>query len=305
MVDFSVVVPVHNSEETLDELFSRLFTVFNDLRSSFEVIFVEDGGSDYSWSVLKQLKRQFPDLITAIKLSKNFGQHNATMCGFAFAKGDKIITIDDDLQNPPEEIKKLIETYKENNSDVTYGIYTKKQHTFARNVLSKGVKKTSKVFRKGIDKGSSFRIINHEIAKKIPDHNVGFIFIDEILQWYTNRISFVEVEHEKRRHNKSGYSLRELFKMASDLTYYYTNIPLKLMVYGGMIISVLSFVLAMKFVVQKIFFDVPPGYTSVIVAILFSTGIIVFSLGIIGGYLSRIQTVQNKKPPFQIEELLD
>ncbi|MBC8321178.1 MAG: glycosyltransferase family 2 protein [Bacteroidetes bacterium] len=305
MVDFSVVVPVHNSEETIKELYSRLVAEFNDLGSSFEVIFVEDGSEDNSWNVLKKLKQEFPNLITAIKLNKNFGQHNATMCGFTFAKGEMIITIDDDLQNPPEEIKKLVETCQKNNSDITYGIYTKKQHNFARNVLSNGAKKSSKYFMKGMGKGSSFRLINHKIVRRILDHNISFIFIDEVLQWYTNNISFVDVEHKKRQYNKSGYSPLKLFNLASDLTYYYTNIPLKLMVYGGMIISVLSFLLALQFVIQKIFYNVPLGYTSVIVAILFSTSIIVFSLGVIGGYLSRIQLVQNKKPPFHIEELLD
>jgi len=305
MIDFSVVVPVHNSEETLEELFSRLSTVFNELGNTFEVIFVEDGGKDNSWNIIKKLKQEFPDLIIAAKLNKNFGQHNATMCGFTFAKGDKIITIDDDLQNPPEEIRKLLNKYQENNSDITYGIYSKKQHNFARNVMSRTVKKSSKVFMKGSGKGSSFRMIDHKIVKKILDHNISFIFIDEVLQWYTDNISFVEVEHKKRKHNTSGYDSRKLFNLAADLTYYYTNIPLKLMVYGGLIISVLSFALAIKYVVQKLFYDVPAGYTSVIVAILFSTGIIVFSLGVIGGYLSRIQLVQNKKPPFHIEELLD
>lgn len=305
MIDFSVVVPVYNSEETLEKLFSRLVVVFGEIGSSFEVIFVEDGGKDDSWNVIKKLKHEFPDLVKAIKLNKNFGQHNATMCGFTFAKGDKIITIDDDLQNPPEEIKKLFEAYQQNDSDITYGIYSKKQHTIVRNVLSKSAKKSSKLLLKGIGKGSSFRIINHKIVKRILDHNINFIFIDEVLQWYTSKISFVIVEHRKRKHNKSGYSAGKLFSLASNLTYYYTNIPLKLMVYGGMIISLLSFILALKFIIQKMFFDVPPGYTSIIAGILFSTGIIVFSLGIIGGYLSRIQTVQNKKPPFHIEELLD
>ncbi|MFK5857646.1 MAG: glycosyltransferase family 2 protein [Bacteroidota bacterium] len=304
MIDFSVIVPVHNSEETLDELFSRLVAVFNGLGNNFEVIFVEDGGTDNSWEVIKKLKNKFPELIKAIKLNKNFGQHNATMCGFTFAKGDKIITIDDDLQNPPEEIPKLIESYISNNCDVAYGIYSKKQHTFARNVLSKGVKKSSKVFMKGTGKGSSFRIIDHKIINKILDHNISFIFIDEVLLWYTNRISFVDVDHKKRQYNKSGYSSGKLFNLGTDLIYYYTNIPLKLMVYGGMIISVLSFILGIKYFIQKLFYDVPAGYTSIIVAVLFSTGIIVFSLGIIGGYLSRIQLVQNKKPPFHIEEML-
>jgi len=305
MINFSVVVPVHNSEETLEKLFLRLKTVFKELGNTFEVIFVEDGSKDNSWKVLKKLKHEFSDLVVAIKLNKNFGQHNATMCGFTFAKGNSIITIDDDLQNPPEEIKKLISAFNDNRSDVTYGIYTKKQHTFARNIMSKSVKKTSKIFMNGSGKGSSFRIINNNIVKKILNHNVSFVFIDEVLQWYTGNISFVEVDHKKRQNNNSGYSTRKLFSLATNLTYYYTNIPLKLMVYGGLIISTLSFLLAMKFVIQKIFYDVPLGYTSVIVAVLFSTSIIVFSLGVIGGYLSRIQSVQNKKPPFHIEELLD
>ncbi len=304
MLDYSVVVPVHNSDETLEELFLRLSAVFTKLGNSFEVIFVEDGSIDNSWEILTKIKHEFPELTKIIKLNKNFGQHNATMCGFTFAKGDKIITIDDDLQNPPEEIPKLIASHKSNSSDVTYGIYSKKQHTFARNIMSKGVQKSSKVFMKGKGKGSSFRIINIKIIKKILDHNISFIFIDEVLQWYTNKISFVDVEHKKRMYNKSGYSSIKLFNIGANLIYYYTNIPLKLMVYGGMIISVLSFILGIKYFIQKLFYDVPAGYTSIIVAVLFSTGIIVFSLGIIGGYLSRIQLVQNKKPPFHIEEML-
>jgi polyisoprenyl-phosphate glycosyltransferase len=305
MIDFSVVVPVHNSEETLVELFERLSAVFNELDSKFEVIFVDDGSIDDSWSVLRSLKNDYPGFINAIKLNKNFGQHNATMCGFSFARGNKIITIDDDLQNPPEEIHKLIKANISYNSDITYGIYNKKQHDFARNVMSRGVKKTNKIFMKGMGKGSSFRIIDSEIVKKLLNHNITFIFIDEVIQWYTRKISFVDVEHQKRKFNKSGYSSLKLFKLASDLTFFYTNIPLKLMVYGGMTISFLSFILALKFIIQKLFYDVPLGYTSVIVAVLFSTSIIVFSLGVIGGYLSRAQMVQNKKPQFHIEELLD
>jgi len=304
MLDYSVVVPVHNSEEALEELFFRLCATFNKLGSSFEVIFVEDGSIDNSWGILNKIKQKFPELTKAVKLNKNFGQHNATMCGFTFAVGNQVITIDDDLQNPPEEITKLIATHKENGSDVTYGIYSKKQHTFARNIMSKGVKKSSKIFMKGTGKGSSFRLIDNIIIKKILDHNISFIFIDEVLQWYTSKISFVNVEHKKRKYNKSGYSSMGLFNLGSNLIYYYTNIPLKLMVYGGMIISMLSFVLAIKYFIQKLFYDVPAGYTSIIVAVLFSTGIIVFSLGIIGGYLSRIQLVQNKKPPFHIEEVI-
>ena len=305
MIDYSIVVPVYNSEKALPKLYSGLNKVMNDLNSSFEVIFVEDCGLDNSWEVIKDIKSKNEETVRAVRLNKNFGQHNATMCGFVFAKGERIITIDDDLQNPPEEIKKLVLTFEANNSDITYGIYSKKQHDFARNAMSSAVKKTNKVLLKGTDRGSSFRLMSRRLIDKILDHNITFIFIDEVIQWYTNKTSFVYVDNKKREFNKSGYSSLQLIKLASNLAYFYTNIPLKIMVYGGMVVSFFSFLLAMKYVLQKMFYDVPLGYTSVIVAILFSTSIIVFSLGVIGGYLSRIQIIQNKKPQFNIDEVLD
>jgi len=303
--DFSVVVPVFNSAGSLTELFNRLKAFFEGQKKSFEVIFVEDGGDDRSWEVLGKLKENFPDLVKAIKLDRNFGQHNATLCGFGFAKGNQIITIDDDLQHPPEEIIKLIQKAEIEQSVITYGIYSKKQHSFARNILSKSVKTSSKLFHNGAENGSSFRLIDRKIVQKVLDHQVSFVFIDEIIYWYTDKIAFVEVNHVKREHTKSGYNPMRLFMMAANLTYFYTNIPLKIMVYSGFITSFFSFVTAIKFIIQKIFFNVPLGYTSVIVTILFSTSIIVFSLGVIGGYLSRIQTVQNKKPPYHISKVLD
>ncbi|MDP2722970.1 MAG: glycosyltransferase family 2 protein [Bacteroidales bacterium] len=303
--DFSVVVPVYNSVDSLEELFNRLKVFFEGIGKSYEVIFVEDGGTDGSWELLKRLKESHPLLIKAIKLDRNFGQHNATLCGFEFAKGRQIVTIDDDLQNPPEEIAKLIETSDKQQNAVTYGIYTKKQHSFARNVLSKSVKTSSKYFHHGAENGSSFRLLDRKIVDQVLNHRINFVFIDEIISWYTDNIGFVFVKHVKRKHNSSGYSSIRLFKMAANLTYFYSNIPLKVMVYSGFIISFLSFLMAVKFIIQKLYYNVPLGYTSVIVTILFSTSIIVFSLGIIGGYLSRIQTIQNNKPSYHIDKVLD
>ena len=303
--DFSVVVPVYNSIDSLEELFVRLKAFFEKINKSYEIIFVDDGSKDGSWDLLKKLKANNQEIIKAIKLDRNFGQHNATLCGFGFAKGYQIITIDDDLQNPPEEITKLIEKAEQEKSAVTYGIYSKKQHSFARNILSKSVKTSSKLFHNGAENGSSFRLLSRKIVDKILNHQTSFVFIDEIVYWYTDNIAFVLVDHKKRENNQSGYNPFRLFMLAANLTYFYTNIPLKIMVYSGFIISFLSFLMAIKFIIQKIFFNVPLGYTSVIVTILFSTSIIVFSLGVIGGYLSRIQTVQNKKPPYHIYQVLD
>ncbi len=303
-VDFSVVVPVFNSENTLEELFIRIKQVFEEPGKSFEVIFVEDGGPDNSWHVLTMLKEKYPDLITAIKLNKNFGQHNATFCGFGFAQGKYIITIDDDLQNPPEEINKLIAAHEESQADLVYGIYHKKQHSVARNIASKSIKRSSKILLKRSGKGSSFRLISKSLIDDVLSHNHSFIFIDEVLNWYTDDIDFVWVDHHKRKGQKSGYTAGKLLKLSSNLMYYYTNVPLKLMVYGGLIVSVLSFLMGVQFIIKRLFFNTPLGYTSLIVTILFSTSIIVFSLGVIGGYLSRIYHIQNKKPPFSIGKIL-
>lgn len=302
---YSVVVPVYNSEDTLEELFSRTKAVFDRLGAAFEFIFVEDCGADDSWAILKKLKEDHPDMVTAIKLHRNYGQHNATICGFSFIRGEVVITIDDDLQHPPEEILKLIEEYDESDVDIVYGIFNKKQHSKLRNMGSRSIKKTSKLLLKGTGKGSSFRLIKKEIVDKLLDHNIHFVFIDQLLLWHTNDFAFIEVEHHKRRVKKSGYTAKKLFTLTTDLIYFYTNIPLKLMVYGGMVMSLIFFLLGLRFILQKWLFNVTvPGYTSTIVTILFSTGIIVFSLGIIGGYLSRIYMVQSKKPPFTIKKVL-
>ena len=301
----SVVVPVFNSEGTLEEVFSRTSQVLESMAKSFELIFVDDGSKDRSWEVLQEIKEKDPEHITAISLHQNFGQHNATVCGLTFARGDLIITLDDDLQHAPEDISKLLETLKKEDPDIVYGIFRSKKHSWLRNFWSKSIKTASKSLLKGTGKGSSFRLMKKEIVDKLLEHTVHFVFIDQLLLWHTSNIAFVEVEHHKRREKKSGYSARKLFSLATDITYFYTNIPLKLMVYGGLFVSLFFFLFGLRYILQKLFFHVSvPGYASLIVTIMFSTGIIVFSLGIIGGYLSRIYMMQNKRPTFTIKKIL-
>jgi len=303
-IDISVVIPVYNSGVILPELFSSLKTVMEGTGKSYEVIFCEDCSRDNSWEVLCQLKEKYPGIITAIQLSKNYGQHNATLCGLSFAKGELMITMDDDLQHPPEEISKLLNAYSEGDSDVVYGTFHKKAHSAIRNAGSYSVKKASRHFGKGKGKGSSFRVINRSIVDKILGHKQYFIFIDELILWYTDNIDFVLVRHDKRLHSESNYSGRKIWRLISNLVFFYTSFPLKLMIYGGMTISFITFLLGLQFIFRKIFLDLPLGYASLIVTILFSTSIIIFSLGVIGEYLSRMHQIQNKRPPFNIHKVL-
>jgi undecaprenyl-phosphate 4-deoxy-4-formamido-L-arabinose transferase len=302
-VIYSVVVPVYNSEASLRELTERLFKVMGGLEKPFEIIYVDDSSGDGSWDLLREIKAENPANTTVIRLAKNFGQHSATFCGFNFAKGENIITLDDDLQCPPEEIPKLIRKMEETDAELVYGIYDKKKHPRMRNLGSQGFKTVSSLLgRPG--EGSSFRLISSNIIQKIIIHYQNFVFIDELLHWYTDHVALTIVEHHPRKYKRSMYSTRKIWSLLGNIMIYYTTVPLKLMVYGGLLSSVFFFILSIIFAAKKIFFNVPLGYTSLIVAILFSTSLILLSLGIVGEYLSRIYMVQNKKPLYSIKKVI-
>jgi undecaprenyl-phosphate 4-deoxy-4-formamido-L-arabinose transferase len=181
-----------------------------------------------------------------------------------------------------------------------------KQHSKVRNFGSNILKKSAK--RKhdlATGQGSSFKLIKAELIKKILHHSQNFVYVDEILLWYTKYISFTKVRHEKRKFSSSTYTYGKLFRLFFNISIYYTKVPLKIMTYGGVIFSILSFIFGIRFLIRKVVFDVPLGYTSIIVTILFSTSIILFSLGVIGEYLNRIFVVQNRKPPYSIKSILE
>lgn len=305
IINYSVVIPVYNSQDTLVPLIGQTREVFLSQNLTFEIILVDDYSTDKSWEVIGKLKKEYENEIIGIKLSKNYGQHNAVFCGIVHSSGEFVITIDDDLQTPPQEIIKLIERQKETKSDVVYGIYQDKKHSWFRNWGSKTIQRLSKWLFKYAGKGSSFRIFTKQIAQNISIHKHPFTYIDEIFHWYTDNINFVNVEHQKRLHNKSGYSNWRLIKLFANILFYYTAFPLKIMTIFGFIFSIITLLVGIRYIVQKIFFNVPLGYTSLIVAILFSTSVVMMCLGIIGEYLSRIYLFQNKKPPYSISQIAE
>lgn len=301
---FSVVVPVFNSARSLEELHSGLSETFSLSGKSWEVIYVDDGSRDESWDVIGALKAADPGHVTGVRLCKNFGQHNATLCGLGLSRGQSVITLDDDLQIPPQEIIKLIETQERSGADLVYGVFGKKHHSVVRNLGSRSLKTSAKIFHGSRGEGSSFRLIRSELVGKILHHRHNFIFLDEVLGWYTDAIDFVPVEHRPRKYSGSGYTTAKLIRLFADIVLYYTMVPLKILVYGGFSLSVITFVIGVYFIVKKILYNVPLGYTSLIVTILFSTSIILFSLGVLGEYLSRIYQVQNRKPPYSVKKIV-
>jgi glycosyltransferase involved in cell wall biosynthesis len=303
IVTFSIVIPVYNSEASLYELLSGIEGVMKD--KSYEVVLVDDGSKDQSWDAIMNYKQTNSQAITAIKLSRNFGQHNAILCGLNHCKGEFVITIDDDLQHPPIEILKLIDQLNKSDSDVVYGTFEEKQHAKIRNWGSFFTKKTARLSGSPGD-GSSFRIIKRWVVDKIKEnHQHNFIFIDEIMQWYTSSISFVKVKHLPRKYGKSNYSVSQLAIMYFDILFNYTAVPLKAMTYGGLLLSALTSGIGFWFAYRKYIYHVPLGYTSIIVAIFFTASIMLFCFGIVGQYIYKLYQFQQKKPGYAIQKIVD
>jgi len=302
--NYSIVVPVYNSENTLRELFSRIKAEFGRINESFEVIFIEDCGSDKSWEKLCELKKENPDEIKIIKLAKNFGQHNAILCGFSHVNGKQVITIDDDLQIPPEEISKLIQARSDKSADVIYGIYSEKKHNFFRNFGSYLVQKIFKKIFNAKNNITSFRLLSGEMVERLKNHKENFVYIDGLLHWYTNDFAFINVNHEPRKAGKSGYGLMKLISLANNLLFNFTTLPLRWMIQIGFLFSVLSFLAAIVFIYRKIAYDVPIGYTSIIVILFFIFSILLLVIGVVGEYISRLYSVQNEKPQYSVKTII-
>lgn len=301
-ITYSVIIPAFNSNDTIFQLCEEIITTFDSIHTTFEIIIVNDGGKIATWEKINEVFNQLRCKISIIRLSRNYGQHNATLCGIQHAKGEFIITIDDDLQVPPKEMLKLINECETSKAEVVYGIFKNKKQPWVRNVGSGVIKKSGKYLMNSYGKGSSFRLFTIAIAHKILEHSQSFIYIDELLLWYTNNISFVEVEHHVHKNQKSRYTFFSLLNMSINITTNYTALPLKLITYLGLIASFFSFFLGVYFVYRKLFKNVPMGYTSIVVAVLLSASIILFSLGILGQYIYKLYQIQNKKPTFFIQQ---
>ena len=220
----SVVIPVYNSENSLSELYQRLVNSLQKITNDFEIIMVDDHSRDESYDQILQL-HQKDYRVKGIKLSKNYGQQNALICGFNYVKGDYIVTIDDDLQHKPEDIVKLYNNLIKG-YDVVYGIPEDREYSFYRKI---GSKLTNYLFNLITPKDSeirvsSFRIMTGDLVKKIIKHKDSFVYISAIILQYTNDIGNISVNHRERRYGKSNYNFLKLFFLFLKLYIYHGNL---------------------------------------------------------------------------------
>lgn len=280
-------------------LFEGIRSVMRDFSASYEVIFVEDDGSEASWQTLLELKRKNPNEVKIIKLSRNFGQNGATLCGLDQAMGNRVITIDDDLQSPPNQIADLIQEMDEKDADVVYGVYPKSKTSWVRKVGGNIIKRLFNKNQGGASIGSSFRLIKRHILERIQFHSQDHLFINQIITWYTLNIHFVEVEHHEREEGKSGYSLFKLIGISLRLILYYSSIPLKIMVF----FCILTALAILGMTIYYLYYQWDNGQQIdlFMIAVLIAMSVIAGSISVFGVYINRIYSSRVKKPNYSIK----
>jgi polyisoprenyl-phosphate glycosyltransferase len=303
-MDLSVVVPVYNSSATLRTLVERLVAVLDGLDRRYEIVFVDDGSRDDSWELLGQLQIEHPDRIVAIQLMRNFGQHNALMCGFRHAQGRLVATLDDDLQHPPEELPKLLAAIESSRFDLVYGSADRRRHRAWRNAGSWVVQFVYRtIFRTKVSI-SPFRILRRELLDAMLSYTLNYTFVDGLLAWNTQRIGEVMVEHHPRRNGRTGYSLSKLVVLALNLFTNFSLLPLQLVSLVGLAAATAGLTAGAYYLMQSFSNGISvPGYASTIVSILVLGGVQLLSLGIMGEYLGRLHLNVNRKPQYTIRHV--
>ena len=297
----SVVIPVYNSELILPELARRLESVLSKLTSNYEVVLVDDSSPDHSRDVICRLAQQYP-WTRAVSLMRNYGQHNALPCGIRAAQYGVIVTMDDDLQHPPEEIPKLLAALA-GGYDVVYGTPEREQHGLGRDLASM-ITKLALQNLMGAEiarQVSAFRVFRVEVAKAFDRYEGPFVSIDVLLTWGTNRFHAIPVRHEPRKQGSSGYTVRRLITHAINMMTGFSTLPLQMASVMGFAFTFFG-VCVLVYVLVRYFTsgDPVPGFPFLASIIAVFSGAQLFALGIIGEYLARMHFRSMQKPPYVV-----
>lgn len=303
----SVVVPIHNEQEVLEILYTRLTAVMDNLNKPYEIILVNDGSKDRSEQMLKELHERRPDQIRVINFNGNFGQHMAIMAGFEKVRGEIIVTLDADLQNPPEEIPKLIAAieqghdvvggYRQNRQDSRWRLTVSKLHNMLRTRIAPQLDMK--------DEGCMLRAFKRNIVDLMVSSQEASTFIPALALSYANNPTEVGVAHESRAAGTSSYNLYKLIRYNFDLVTGFSLVPLQIFTIIGMLISFGSALLVIYMFIHRILFGPEvQGVFTLFAILFFLVGVCLLGLGILGEYIGRIYQEVRKRPRFVIKNIL-
>jgi polyisoprenyl-phosphate glycosyltransferase len=285
---YSIVVPVYNSEGIVGETVDRIVAEFEQQGLSFELILVNDGSSDRSWEVIAAKARANPKVV-AVNLLRNYGQHNANLAGFREATGDYIVTMDDDLQNPPDQVRLLIDEAM-TGRDVVFGRFESKKAAGYRRLGSKLVAMMNRrIFGQPADLVvSNFRVLRRDVVDRICASQTAHPYITGQALLFSSNRSNVLVRHEERAVGESSYSMTRILKLVFTILFSYSSFPLRLAAAGGFIIAIFSFALGVAYFIRGLFTDTQiPGWTTLVVLLAVFNGFTIALLSMLGEYVVR------------------
>ena len=302
-IELSLVIPVYNGAFTIGPLVERIHRVCEGLR--FEV--VNDGSGDGSERACACLARQFPDTVLFVNLSRNFGEHSAVLAGLNHTRGDYVAVLDDDGQNPPEEVLRMLQEIKARHRDVVYGHYIEKQHSWFRNLGSRFNDRMATIM---LEKPrdlylSSFKVMSRFVVKEIIKYRGSFPYIDGLIYRTTTNIGQIAVQHESAPEGRSRYNLGTLVRLWLNMFLNFSLQPLRLSVYIGLFTSSMSIFMLLAIWVDKIINqNLTPGIPTVLGAIVFFSGMQLMILGLVGEYLGRLYLDHTGTPQFVVRYTL-
>ena len=302
----SVVIPVYNESANIEHLASRLLPVLDNLQKPYEVILTNDGSKDNSQELLNNLYNSRPDVIKVIQFARNYGQHPAIMAGFELSQGEVVVTLDADLQNPPEDIPKLLALidaghdvvggYRGNRLDSAYRKFISKMSNIVRAKITKIEMR---------DQGCMLRAYHRDIIRLIVESHESTPFITALAQYFANNPAEIEVGHEERHGGVSNYNLYKLIRYNFDLVTGFSLVPLQLFTILGIILSGLSGLLVLVLALRRIFVGAEAEGMFTLFGILFLlVGVAITGLGIIGEYVGRIYLEVRQRPRYVVRSIL-
>jgi len=309
-MNLSVVIPVYNEEAGLAALFARLYPALDALGQRYEVIFVNDGSRDRSAAILREQFQRRPDVTRVVLLNGNFGQHMAIMAGFERCRGERIVTLDADLQNPPEEIASLLAKMDEG-FDYVGGVRSERHDNAFRRVGSRAMNRLRERITRihMTDQGCMLRAYSRDIIDAINSCREVSTFIPALAYTFARAPTEVEVAHEHRAAGTSKYSLYSLIRLNFDLVTGFSAVPLQIFSLFGIGVAIVSLVVYLAVMLQRVLAGEPIGTLATFwdrdILQFFLTGIVLFGLGLVGEYVGRIYQQVRHRPRYLVQAVLD
>lgn len=302
-VKFSIVSPVYRAEKILPELVRRIKTSVEPITQNFEIILVEDCGPDDSWSVIQSLSEKEPR-VRGFKLSRNYGQHYAITCGLDQAQGDWVVVMDCDLQDQPEEIKKLHDKALEG-YDVVLARREERQDKFFKKLFSKLFYRTLGYLTgsKMDESIANFGIYHKSVIKSIAQLRESIRYFPTMVKWVGFKQTAIKVEHAPRAQGETSYNFKKLLNLAIDIILAYSDKPIRLTIKAGFLVSFFALLIGLIYLVKYFSGDIiVPGYASLIISIWFLSGLIITILGVVGLYVGKTFEGVKNRPIYIISE---